>query len=407
MISLVIPAFNEEKRLGSSLQKLAAFLKERPEEFEVIVVDDGSSDKTLQLAESFSQNFANFKVLSLPTNQGKGAAVNAGFKTALGDIVVFTDADLSTPITEIDKLLSKLEAGYDIAIGSRAVDRSLVKEHQNFLRELMGRTSNLLIQIVAARGIKDTQCGFKAFNTTTTQKIFEKQVIFGYGFDIELLYLARKLGLKVAEVPVLWYNNQASSVSPIKDSIITFYELFKIRFTHSKERASLVDRFVHQFYRRSTFTKFVIVGLSTTFVDFFGYLLLTRLFNLNPLTANPISVETAIIWSFTLNNLWTFSKANHQKKLLSRFLTYQFVTAGSLLFSQIQIFLYIHLLNFPDALAKLITLPTVAVFNYSIHKRWTFREARAGKGPVLLFIILILSLLLLYLILTAFFNPTA
>lgn len=403
MISLVIPAFNEEKRLGKSLEKLSEFLRNQSEEFEVVVVDDGSTDTMVEVARSFSNKIPKLQVVSLPYNQGKGAAVNRGFKESQGEIVVFTDADFSTPITETTKLLSKIEEGYDIAVGSRAVDRNLVKEHQNFFRELMGRASNLLIQIVAVSGISDTQCGFKAFNRKTTQIIFEKQVIFGYGFDIELLHLAGKLGLKVTEVPVLWYNDEASKVSPVKDAIITLYELFKIRFTHSKEKSSLPDKFVYQFYKRKTFVKFVIVGMSATFVDFFGYLLFTRLFKFSPLTANPLSVESAIIWGFLLNNFWTFGKNNHQKKTLNRFFTYQFVTFGSLLFSQIQIFLYFHLLNIHDAVAKLLTLPTVAVFNYSIHKRWTFRTVSLGKAPVIQFVILIFSLFLLYLILVARF----
>lgn len=404
MISLVIPAFNEEKRLGKSLELLSDFLKSRSEEFEVIVADDGSTDNTQAVAGQYSKEFKNFKITTLPVNKGKGAAVNAGFKEASGDTVVFTDADFSTPITEIDKLLSKIDQGFDIAIGSRAVDQTLVKKHQNWVREMMGKFFNFLVQQVAVPGVKDTQCGFKAFNRSTTEKIFEKQVIFGFGFDVELLYLARKLSLRVAEVPVLWFNDEASKVNPIKDSIVTLYELFKIRFTHSKEKVSWLDKLINQLYRRRTFAKFVMVGLSATFVDFFGYLALTRLFDLKPLTANPISVESAIIWSFSLNNLWTFAKAGHQKSLFSRFITYQFVTFGSLLFSQIQIFIYLHVLGIPDLVAKLITLPTVAIFNYSIHKRWTFRAASAGKAPVIPFIILIFSLLLLYLILTTQFD---
>lgn len=399
MISIVIPAFNEEKRLGNSLQTLAAFLNDRVEEFEVIVVNDGSNDQTVSVAQQFTKKFINFKIISLPTNQGKGAAVNNGFRQASGDIVVFTDADFSTPISEIDKLLQKIDDGYDIVIGSRAVDQTLVKKHQHLFRELMGKTFNFVVQKIAVPGIKDTQCGFKAFNTQTTRAIFEKQLIFGFGFDVELLYLARKLGLKTAEVPVLWFNDEASRVNPIRDSVIVFYELFKIRFSHSREKASRLDKILHELYARKTFAKFVIVGLSATVVDFFGYLILTRIFNFSPLTANPISVESAIIWGFFLNNLWTFGKQSHQKKLLNRFVTYQFVTFGSLLFSQIQIFLYLHALIIPDALAKFLTLPTVAIFNYSLHKRWTFRDISFGKAPVFPIIILIFSLFLVYLLL--------
>lgn len=400
MISLIIPAFNEEKRLGNSLNKLSEFLKERPEEFEVIIVDDGSTDKTLEVANNFAKSLPDFSIIKLEENLGKGAAVNAGFNAAKYDIVVFTDADFSTPISEIDKVISVINDGFDIAVGSRELDPTTVKKHQNFLRELMGKAFNLLVQTVAVRGIKDTQCGFKAFYKPTTKKVFDKQIIKGFGFDVELLFLARKLGLKFVEVPVLWYNDERSSVSPFKHSLITLYEIFKIRFHHSAEKASFLDKFIHQFYRRKTFGKFVIVGLSATFVDFFGYLILTRILKLDPLLANPINVESAIVWSFTLNNLWTFKGANNKKSLVERFLTYQFVTFGSLLFSQIQIFLYLNFFGIHDALAKFLTLPTVAIFNYTIHKRWTFRDISKGKANVAPFVILIFALLLLYLLLT-------
>lgn len=403
MISLIIPCFNEEKRLGKSLKILAEFLMNRPDEFEIIIVNDGSTDRTTEVANSHSKNFSNFSLINFPHHRGKGAAINAGFKKASGEVVVFTDADFSTPISEIDKLLSKLNSGFDIAIGSRAIDQTLVKKHQNFFREMMGKSFNLLVQNLAVPGISDTQCGFKAFNANTCAKIFEKQIISGFGFDVELLYLARKLGLKVAEIPVLWYNDPASRVQPFKDSLISLYELLKIRLAHSKEKVSPVDQLIHQFYVRRTFVKFVIVGLTATFVDFFGYLLLTRLLKLPPLTSNPISVEAAIIWGFFLNNLWTFGKFSHQKNLLGRFITYQVVTIGSLLFSQIQIFLYIHWLDLHDALAKFLTIPTVAIFNYSLHKRWTFRDVSSGRAPVLPIVILISSLFLLYLVLTVIF----
>lgn len=403
MISIIIPTYNEARRLPNSLNQLSDFLKKYPEEVEVIIADDGSEDVTLQVAKGFEDKFANFRVLDLP-HQGKGAAVREGFLAATGEIVLFTDADFSTPITEIDRLTSKITEGYDIAIGSRALDPSLVRHHQNFARETMGKTFNLLVQHLATPGLRDTQCGFKAFNRDTCPILFKKQVINGFAFDVELLFLARKHGLKVIEVPVLWFNDEASRVNPIKDTLVTLYEVFKIRFTHSKVEASLTDKFLYQFYKKKTFVKFVVVGLSATFVDFFGYFILTRLFNLNPLVANPISVETAIVWGFFFNNLWTWGKQEHQKNLLGRFLTYQFVTFGSLLFSQIQIFVYLHVLGIHDLFAKLITLPTVAIFNYTLHKRWTFRSVSQGKNSLIPLIGLILALLLLYLILQTRFG---
>lgn len=399
MISLVIPTFNEARRLGKSLELLLQFLNSYQEEVEVIIADDGSTDPTVKVAEGFTSKFKQFKILRLP-HKGKGAAVRAGFLESTGEIVVFTDADFSTPISEIDKLVGKINDGFDIAVGSRALDRSLIKTHQNFFREGMGKVFNFFVQTVAVPGISDTQCGFKAYRRETCQILFEKQIIHGFAFDVEVLYLARKHGFKVVEVPVLWYNDPDSSVNPVRDSIVTFYELFKIRFTHSKEKVSLADKTIYQFYKKKTFLKFGVVGLSSTFVDFFGYYFWTRVVGLEPLVANPFSVEVAIIWGFCLNNLWTFGERQHSKNLFGKFIVYQFVTFGGLVFSQIQILIYIHILNLPDLLAKFISIPLVAIFNYMIHNRWTFRDVSHGKGRTLPFIFLILGLVLLYLILS-------
>lgn len=232
MISLIIPTFNEEKRLGQSLQKLSDFLKNFNQEVEVLVVDDGSNDATVSVAHSFENKFANFKIIRLEKNQGKGQAVKTGALAAKGDTIVFSDADFSTPIEEISKLLEKINQGYDIAIGSRSLNRDLVKKHQSLLRERLGRIFNGLVQILAVPGITDTQCGFKAFKASSTKNIFEKQKISGFVFDVELLYLARKQGLRIAEVPVLWYNNPASKVNPIADALSTIYDLVRIRLIH-------------------------------------------------------------------------------------------------------------------------------------------------------------------------------
>ena len=194
MLSIVIPAFNEEKRIGSSLEKLIAFLQNYPKDSEVIIVDDGSTDTTVSIAEKYRKKLPNFQIVSSEKNRGKGFAVKTGFEKANGDVVLFTDADFSTPITESSKILEKINAGYDIAIGSRAIDRSLIKKHQNIFRENIGRLANFLIQLFAVAGIKDTQCGFKAFKKSTTAAIFSEQKIFRYAFDIELLYLAKIKG---------------------------------------------------------------------------------------------------------------------------------------------------------------------------------------------------------------------
>lgn len=228
-ISVVIPAYNEEDRIHETLIKLNKFIETNNVfNFEVLVVNDGSKDKTSQKVNEFKQ----FNLIELEKNSGKGAAVRQGVLASNGDYILFTDADFSTPITEIEKLISKIENGYDIAIGSRAINSDLIKEHQPFYRELMGKTFNKIVQFLVVKGIQDTQCGFKLFKSNVGKEIFSKSKINGYSFDVEVIYIASKLNYKIAEVSVLWYNDDRSKVDPIKDSIKMFKEILKIKSLH-------------------------------------------------------------------------------------------------------------------------------------------------------------------------------
>ena len=401
MISIIIPAFNEEDRIGRSLEKLAAFLKNRTEKFEVIVVDDASTDNTRQIAESFSDKIPNFKVLRLEKSPfaGKGLAVNKGVLASNGDIVLFTDADFSTPIEDIDKLLEKLNSGYDIAIGSRAIDRSLVKQRQNILREYIGRTGNILIQNLVIKGIVDTQCGFKAFKMPACKSLFESERIFDFGFDVELLYLAKKRGLKIAEVPTVWYNDPRSTVHPVKDSIAVFVDLLKIRLYHASKEGTLLDRLFYYLYNYRTFWQFSIVGVTNTVVDYGLFYLLTRQGGLSYLAANPISVEIAIIWSFIWNSLWTFSERKMNQPLTTRFIIFQVVSLGGLVVSQLALLLLGEFLGIHDLIAKALTIPIVLVFNYLLNSRWTFRDTSEGAARWRWYATFIIALLFIYLIL--------
>jgi len=228
-ISIVIPAYNEEERLPNTLETIIDYFEKSHKEYEIIVVDDGSSDHTGGIAQQYNPRA---KLYKLPKNLGKGAAVRAGVEQAKGDFILFTDADLSTPITELPKLYSALEENSDIAIGSRAIDSSLIKLHQPLYRELMGKTFNKIVQFLVFKGIKDTQCGFKLFKNSVAKEIFSQAKIDGFGFDVEILYLARKKNYKIAEIPVEWHNDKKSKINPIKDSLKMFIEILKIRKLH-------------------------------------------------------------------------------------------------------------------------------------------------------------------------------
>jgi len=228
-ISLIIPAFNEEKRLNRSLPIILKYFRNNYDNYEIIVVDDGSSDNTAEAAKSLSDDIA---VIKLMKNQGKGAAVRVGMLQAKGKYRIFSDADLSTPITELPKILIPLENDAEIAIGSRAIDNTMIKKHQPFYREFMGKTFNKIVQVLFFKGIKDTQCGFKGFTAEAAERIFSLAKVNGFSFDVELLYLANKMDMCIVQKPVEWFNDERSTVSPIKDSLKMLYELIKIKRIH-------------------------------------------------------------------------------------------------------------------------------------------------------------------------------
>ncbi len=227
-LSIIIPAYNEELRLPATLEKVAAYLKNCGREAEVLVVDDGSKDRTAAVAESFQSKIPALRVVSNGVNRGKGYSVRHGVQEAHGRIVLFTDADLSAPIEEADKLMEALEK-YDLAIGSRAVDRSLITVHESRFREFAGIIFNKLVRLILWLPFVDTQCGFKAFRRERCAIVFEQQTIERFGFDPELLYLARHHGLRAVEIPVRWGHSPATKVSMLGDSLQMFLDVFKIR----------------------------------------------------------------------------------------------------------------------------------------------------------------------------------
>jgi len=228
-ISLVIPAYNEEKLIVSSIKNILTYMIKNKYNFEVIVVDDGSKDKTKEKVRSIKDKHV--KLLSYKPNKGKGHAVKTGMLAAKGDLLLFLDADLSTPIEEIEKVIPQIKT-YDVVIASRALKESKIKVHQPFYRELIGKVFNKMVQLLAVWGIKDTQCGFKMFTRKAANIIFKRQRIYGWAFDVELLFIAKKYHLKIKEMPVTWINEGDSRVSPIKSSIQMFLQILRINLNN-------------------------------------------------------------------------------------------------------------------------------------------------------------------------------
>jgi len=228
--SIIIPAYNESERLGATLEKVLDYTSQQHWDVEIIVVNDGSRDTTVEIVQQYLSKAGNLRLVENPGNRGKGYSVRNGMLQARGEILLFTDADLSAPIEEAAKLFASIVAGNDIAFGSRWLQSGLQTRKQPLYRQLFGRTFNLVLRIFLGLKFKDTQCGFKAFTRFAAQAIFPLQKIERWGFDPELLYLARRLHLKVSEVPVAWAHSAGTRLHPFRDGIRMFGDVLRIRW---------------------------------------------------------------------------------------------------------------------------------------------------------------------------------
>jgi len=228
--SIIIPAYNESQRIIASLDKIIAYAAEQDWGAEIIVVNDGSRDNTAELVREYAKKHPMVKLIENPGNRGKGYTVRNGMMHAHGDILLFTDADLSSPIEESRKLFAAIDKGADVTFGSRWLQAELQTERQPLYRQVFGRIFNLLLRIILGLKYKDTQCGFKAFTRKAAHQIFTRQMIDRWGFDPEILFLAEKYGFKVAEVPVEWAHDNRSKINPVTDGAKMFMEMLKVRW---------------------------------------------------------------------------------------------------------------------------------------------------------------------------------
>lgn len=230
-LSIVIPAYNEALRLGPTLQRVVEYLRPQGLRYEVLVVDDGSTDATSEVARKFSA--LDVRLLRQDVNRGKGAVVRVGVLASQGREVLLLDADLSTPIEELEKLRPHL-AEAPVVLGSRAVAGSDIGQHQPFYREMMGRTFNLIIRILGVRGLRDTQCGFKLLAGDVARQLFGELQIERFAYDVELVWLARKHGHRVVEVGVRWADSSSSRVDPVSDSLRMLWDVLVMRLRGSR-----------------------------------------------------------------------------------------------------------------------------------------------------------------------------
>lgn len=234
LLSIVIPAYNEERRLPESLTKVADFIAQQSYPIEVVIVDNNSKDRTGEIAKEFARSFPYARALFEP-RQGKGAAVRSGMLAGCGEFLLICDADFSMPVDEVTKFVPPAINGYHVAIASREVPGARRVGEPEY-RHLMGRIFNFIVRLLAIPQIQDTQCGFKAFRRDVARDIFALQTIDGWGFDVEVLFIALKHGYSLVEVPITWYYRPQSRINPIRDSINMVFEVMKVRWNSWRGR---------------------------------------------------------------------------------------------------------------------------------------------------------------------------
>lgn len=363
-LTVIVPAYNESKRISQTLRGIVQFFNGEGISYEVLVVNDGSTDQTAEVVKAL--NLENVTVIDYGENRGKGYAVNYGVMHASGAWVLFTDADNSTPIEEYTKLAAQKD-DYEIIIGSRYLADSKIVIKQSKLRILLSRIGNILAQAILLGGIKDTQCGFKLFSTSAAKRVFGKQTIWRWGFDMEILRAGRELGYKIKEVPVTWYNDEQTHIQSRRVFTKTFIELLTIRL--NSLRGFYKDSEVSE---EMIFFKFAIIGAIGTIIDFAILNFTNQVLGLSLLFSLTLGFSAGAVNNYIFNSIWTY----RQKLTWPQF--YQFITValGGLAINNVVVYTLSTDFSWKYNYAKLLAVVIVFFWNYGLNRVWTFANSK-------------------------------
>ncbi len=359
LISIIVPAYNEEKRIGKTLEAISEYFQSRADSYEIVVVDDGSHDETKSVVENMA--LPNLRLVSYDANRGKGYAVNFGVKAAQGKWILFTDADNSTPIAEFDRLWRWTDS-HQVIIGSRYLKGSHIAIRQGLPRILLGRLGNLLVQTLILPGVHDSQCGFKLFSRQAAEVIFALQIVWRWGFDMEILRIAKERGYRIKEVAITWLNDEQSKIQSSRVFAKTFLELLAIK------KNSLLGRYGQGRSTAELFWRFAAVGAVGTVLDF-AVLNVTHLsFGVELKWALTLGFLSGAVNNYLMNSLWTFEQDLSYQRL-GKFLA---VAVIGLALNNGIVLLLADNFSWNYNLAKLVALFVVFGWNFLANKRWTF-----------------------------------
>ncbi|MEA2715594.1 MAG: dolichyl-phosphate beta-glucosyltransferase [Candidatus Parcubacteria bacterium] len=361
-LSVIIPAYNEEKRLARTLQSVSEYLSRGSYDYEIIIVNDGSTDGTAELARRLAKSFPHMRLIDNSINHGKGFAVRAGMLAAAGDYRLFMDADGSTPIEEVEKFWPFFARGCPVTIGSRRVPGAFIRTEQPWNRLFLGWVLRQIVRVIVGTRIVDSQNGFKMFESRAAEEIFSRQTVSGWAFDIEILAIAHALGFSVAEIPIVWTDDSESKVD-FRGMIAMFKEVVVI--SRNAEKGNL---------RR--FSRFAMVGTVGYLISAILLFILPRMIGIEALSW-ALATEAAIINNFMFHNIWTFRdlRVRGQKSCFIKFLQFNLTSAGALVIQTVLGTVAVATFGpeYRQLILPVIVVSAVAPYNWFMYKRYIWR----------------------------------